>query len=89
MYGHLLNWILWFIAISKKKKKIGKKASKKAGRAKNAKLNSDDEAIEESDEGDYEDREVGVAYPVCLGGCGMSCLSRWVGHILFVQVGVA
>lgn len=45
-------------AISKKKKKIGKKASKKAGRAKNAKLNSDDEAIEESDEGDYEDREV-------------------------------
>jgi len=43
---------------SKKKKKLGKKAPKKVGRAKNSKMNSDDEAIEESDEGDYEDREV-------------------------------
>lgn len=36
----------------------GKKLAKKVKQKRNAKHNSDDEAIEESDEGDYDDREV-------------------------------
>ena len=38
----------------KEKKKEGKPVKRK----KNAKMNNDDEAIEESDEGDFDDREL-------------------------------
>ncbi|VDH89963.1 general transcription factor IIF subunit 1-like [Mytilus galloprovincialis] len=41
-----------------KKKKKGKKLAKKIKKKRTAKHNSDDEAIEESDEGDYDDKEV-------------------------------
>ena len=40
------------------KAKKGKAKAKPKGKVKNSKQNSDDEAIEESDEGDYDDREV-------------------------------
>ncbi|XP_041357937.1 general transcription factor IIF subunit 1-like [Gigantopelta aegis] len=42
----------------KKSKKKGKKAKGPVKKKKNSKLNSDDEAVEESDEGDYDDKEV-------------------------------
>ncbi|KAL8625653.1 hypothetical protein ACOMHN_043928 [Nucella lapillus] len=42
----------------KKKKKGGKGAARPKKKVKNAKQNSDDEAIEESDEGDFDDKEV-------------------------------
>lgn len=41
-----------------KKSKKGKKLAKKVKKKRTAKHNSDDEAIEESDEGDYDDKEV-------------------------------
>ena len=56
------------------KEKKGKKgpAAGKKKKVKNAKQNSDDEAIEESDEGDYDDREVDY----------MSDSSRWLLSVL-------
>ena len=41
-----------------KPKEKNKKDGKPVKRKKNAKLNNDDEAIEESDEGDFDDREL-------------------------------
>ena len=49
--------MIWFhVTGSKPKEK--KKDGKPVKRKKNAKLNNDDEAIEESDEGDFDDREL-------------------------------
>lgn len=45
-----------FVEMKALKKKV--KGGKKQKVTKNSKKNSDDEAVEESDEGDYDDREV-------------------------------
>ena len=44
--------------ISESKPKKEKKKDKKSKKRKNAKINDNDEAVEESDEGDFDDREL-------------------------------
>jgi transcription initiation factor TFIIF subunit alpha len=47
-----------YLSILDSKQKKGKKLAKKVKKKRTAKHNSDDEAIEESDDGDYDDKEV-------------------------------